>query len=169
MITTLEDFYEEVKPLVSSFALFMEKYGLKDIAKPDHLCYKCVSQEEYEQMKPLFDFESDYVYQSIISERRIAIVRLKKSIDTPFGPLGFLELSDQKKDGSQKSGFDHIEIYPVKGTYLELIQKIENQGAEIKKVVRPHHTTHDIEIESGFLIRLEEEPLEDKIKREEMK
>ena len=36
------------------------------------------------------------------------------------------------------------------------------------KVERPHHTTYDIKLESGFEVKLTKEPLVEKIKREEM-
>jgi len=40
---------------------------------------------------------------------------------------------------------------------------------KIIKVERPHHTTHDIDIKDGFLFRCTQEPLVDKIRRDEMK
>jgi hypothetical protein len=81
----------------------------------------------------------------------------------------FVELSDQKPDLSQKSGFDHIEIVPRGLSYEELVQKIRDTGSLLEEVKRPHHTTHDLTLESGFGVKLSHGPLIEKIRNEEMK
>lgn len=169
MIENREDFYQNALPLVSTVVEFLGKSDLQGTVKVDHFCYKCSSAEEYERLRSLLEWESEFVYQSFISERRISVMKLKESIPTRFGELIYLELSDQKPDNSQKSGFDHIEVYPLQGPLGILLQDLKKQGIETKKVVRPHHTTYDIVLERGFLLRFEEEPLVEKIKREEMK
>jgi predicted metalloenzyme YecM len=118
-------------------------------------------------MREMLENESEYIFQSIISGRRIAIIRLKQGIETILGTINFLELSDQKLDGSQSEGFDHIEVYPVGWTYEEMVRELE-EVETVKKVERPHHTTHDIVLEEGFIFRLTQEPLIEKIKRSEM-
>ncbi|MDP3958021.1 MAG: VOC family protein [bacterium] len=166
---SIADFYIGADDLVRRFNEFAERHALGAISRADHICYKCVSNGEFEALRALFEEESVYIYQSIISARRIAVIGLKRPVKTALGPISTLELSDQKPDGSQKSGFDHIEIYPTGISYEELASRIKKGGVEMKKVVRPHHTTIDIEIGDGYLVRLEGEPLIDKIKKEEMK
>ena len=168
MIKDIAQFYLDSQELVNQFNLFVSKNNLEKISRADHICYKCDSREEFESMRNLLEKESNYIYQSIISERRIAIVKLKREIETNLGRISILELSDQKPDMSQKSKFDHIEIYPVGISYKKLIEHVEMSKMPMKKVVRPHHTTIDIEIGKSYLVRLEEEPLLDKIKRAEM-
>lgn len=168
MFKNIEDFYSESKSLVSDFDYFSIKNKLSGKAKSDHICYKCSSSDEFESIRKLFEEESIFVYQSIISKRRIAVIRMKRGIETVLGEISILELSDQKPDGTQKSGFDHIEIYPVKISYEELVKKVKDSGLDVKEVVRPHHSTFDIKIGKGYLVRLEEEPLIEKIKREEI-
>lgn len=133
-------------------------------ARADHLCYKCGSTEEFEKVRRLFELESEFIYQSMIAGRRIAVIKMHRSFATPLGQISLLELSDQKPDGSQTSGFDHIEIYPLSGTMDELAETLGG----FEKVVRPHHSTYDAKVEGEFKVRLEEEPLLAKIKREEM-
>ena len=168
MIKDIDVFFEQAKPLVEAFVKFMTDNDADRIAQADHFCYKCATTEEFEHLRSLFEFESRFVFQSIISERRIAYIELSRPLETPFGPLKYLELSDQRKDGSQKGGFDHIELYPTKVSYDELVETFEKRGVKATKVVRPHHTTYDISLEGGFLIRLEKEALIDKIKAVEM-
>lgn len=164
---TIDDFYTNSESCVNLFNHFSISHALRSIAKADHLCYKCESKKSFEEMKKLFENNSFFVYQSIISNRRIAYIKLKKGVSTVLGVIDFLELSDQKPDGSQREGFDHIEVYPTAISYEELIKKLE-KTEKITKVIRPHHTTHDINIGNDFLFRCTEEPLLAKIKREEI-
>lgn len=66
-------------------------------------------------------------------------------------------------------GFDHIEAYPVGRSYKALVQYFRERGVTVDEKKRPHHTTHDITLPNGLLFRLTQEPLVEKIKREEMK
>ncbi len=115
----------------------------------------------------MLENESEYIYQSIISKRRIAIVRLKRGIETSLGTINFLELSDQKLDNSQTDGFDHIEVYALLRTYHEMVEELAVSEVVVK-VERPHHTTHDIDIGEGFIFRCTEGPLIEKIKETEI-
>lgn len=142
--------------------------NLISLSAVDHICYKCSSAEEFERVRSWFEKKSVFIYQSIISDRRIAIIKLEKPLFTFLGNMQFLELSDQKPDGSQVSGFDHIEMYPTTVTLDQLAHDIVTKGIDLKKVVRPHHTTYDIEIFEGYKVRLEAEPLIEKIKMTEM-
>lgn len=139
------------------------------LATADHICYKCSSTEEFESLRAMFERNSTFLYQSIISHRRIAIIKFTRPVSTALGDIWLLELSDQKPDGSQTSGFDHIEIYPTSGSLESLVEKIESNGEVLEKVVRPHHTTFDLVIKDTFKVRLEPEALISKIQREEMR
>ena len=166
MIHTIEDFYSESEKWISLFNAFAEKHSLIGETVVDHICYKCGSRDSFESTRALFETESHYLHQSIISGRRIAYVKLKKDIPTVLGFLSFLELSDQKPDGSQKESFDHIEVFPSAYSYDEMIARL-GKNEQIVKVERPHHTTHDIDI-GGFFFRCTKEPLIQKIIRSEM-
>lgn len=164
---SIEDFYTQAQKYVAFFDAFAQKHALADRALADHICYKCDSTQEFERMRALLEHESAYVYQSIISKRRISYIKFKRGIETTLGTILFLELSDQKLDGSQKSGFDHIEAYPTQESYEEFVREFE-KSEKVVKVERPHHTTHDIDIGEGFLFRCTRGSLLEKIKAEEM-
>lgn len=166
-MNTLEEFFKGAEKYIEIYNAFAEKHALASRAQSDHICYKCGSTESFEHIRELFERNSEYMYQAIISKRRIAIVRFKEGIETSLGIINFLELSDQKPDGSQEEGFDHIEAYPLGRSYEEMVEEFE-KTEEVIKVERPHHTTHDINIGEGFLFRCTEGPLIEKIKREEM-
>ncbi len=168
MPKTIGDFYTETDKYVSLFNSFAQKHTLAGSASADHICYKCGSRESFEAMRLMMERESEFIYQSIISKRPIAYLKLKKPIETDLGSVYFLELSDQKPDGSQAEGFDHIEAYPTQGSYQDMVQKLEAEGETVVLVERPHHTTHDIDIGGGFLYRCTPGPLIEKIRDAEM-
>lgn len=164
---TIEEFYREAQKRIEEFNVFVEKHGLVGEAKADHICFKCASSESFESIRALFEHHSRFVYQSIISKRRISYIGFSTPLETSIGPIHYLELSDQKIDGSQKEGFDHIEVYPTAYSYEEMIKKLE-KTEKVIYIERPHHSTHDIDIGGGFLFRGTTEPLIEKIKQDEM-
>ena len=167
MIDPLQMFYAEAEATIPAFNSFADKHSLSGLTKADHICYKCSSKESFENIRTMLESQSEYMYQSIISKRRIAYIKMKKGIKTTLGTIFFLELSDQKPDGSQFEGFDHIEVYPTSFSYNEMVGELE-KSEKVIKVERPHHTTHDVELENGFIFRCTAEQLIEKIKLTEM-
>ncbi len=168
MIKNSTDLREITKPFLEEFDTFCREYGLVGKVKADHIGLKCSSKELYESQRSFFEFESRFVYQSIISKRRISIVGLTEGLVTSVGLLNYLELSDQKPDGSQKDAVDHLEIVPVRISYQELVDDLQSKKVMLRETIKPHHTTHDIVLSSGFIVKLSQEMLINKIKREEM-
>src|SRR5689334_22842477 len=101
MEQALDAFFELSSIPVTVFKKWAE--SLKPSAIADRIGYKCHSAEEFERIRRSFEQESCFIYQSIISGRRIAVIRMKRVIATPLGEICFLELSDQKHDGRQQS------------------------------------------------------------------
>lgn len=167
MINSSDDFYKKSEKYIDFFNNFSKKYNLNNKALADHICYKCESKNSFEKIKSIFEFESEYIYQSIISKRSIAYIKLKKGIETELGIINFLELSDQKPDNSQVEGFDHIEVYSNITSYENFVKEFE-KTEKVISAIRPHHSTHDIDIGQGFLFRCTQGKLIDKIKKEEM-
>lgn len=147
---------------------FFAKQQLVGVVHIDHIGYKCASVEEFEVLRRILEPESVFMYQSVISQRRIAIIKLKTGFPTALGVCAYLELSDQKPDMSQASGFDHAEVYPIAGTEDALAARLAQGGSVLHKVVKPHHATHNIDLGAKFVLKVCAEPLIEKIKREEM-
>jgi predicted metalloenzyme YecM len=167
MFDTIEAFINAAKPNIEQFDRWVHKHHF--VALADHIGYKCVSSQEFEHIRHLFERPDVFIYQSFISGRRVAIIKLPSAIQTYFNDISYLELSDQKPDGSQESGFDHIEIYPAFSTVGDTIKLIEQSGIRFTPSGHAHHNTFDILLENGFKVRLEPEPLIKKIIRDEMK
>lgn len=110
---TKKDLLKKLQDYANDFSKYCKSKKIRTKGvKLDHICYKCESKEEYETLRSFFEIEDKFVYQSIISKRRISIIGFKKHIKSIFGDIKYLELSDQKPDKSQKSKVDHIEPIP---------------------------------------------------------
>lgn len=168
MFKSTTEFFAGSQKSVSLFNAFAKKHLLIGRAQADHICYKCQSAASFEAVRALFEGESEFIYQSIISGRRIAYIKFKSEVHTDLGAIHFLELSDQKPDGSQKEGFDHIEVFSTQGTYEEMVAML-SETENVMHVERPHHTTDDVELEDGFLFRCTRGALVEKIKTTEMR
>jgi len=164
---SVRDFLSNSAPIIAAFNTFCRKHNLGTFAAADHLGFRCGSHATFLKVHAVFTEESTYIYQSIISGRPIAIIKLKHPLETLAGPLWFVELADQKPDGSQTEGFDHIEIVPIEMACGALKAKLETKGERVEQKIRPHHTTYDVQL-AGLVVRLEEEPLIQKVKRAEM-
>lgn len=168
MLESSADLGKAATSYLEEFNAFCQNNDLLGKVQTDHLGLKCSSKEKYEFQRSLFEESSRFIYQSIISKRRISIIGLQVGLETIAGSLDYLELSDQKPDGSQTDNIDHMEIVPTEWSYEELVHHLQEKGVNMKEIVRPHHTTHDIIMSSGFIVRLSPELLINKIKREEM-
>jgi predicted metalloenzyme YecM len=146
---------------------FISLHKLEDEVMVDHICYKCRSGEEYEDIRSILEESppSKYLYQVNLSGRRVAYFGLQESIPLKKGGIKYIELADVK-DADEVYGFHHVEIYPLTMSYENLVLLLQQRGekAELKK--RPHHTTYDITLPNGFIIRLTEVPLIEKIVKE---
>ena len=165
---TLDQFLLQAKEKIAIFNTFISTHQLENMIIADHIVYKCASSEYFETIRRLLEAHADYVYQSVISERRIAVIKLTQPVITECGTMRFLELADQKPDGSQQNGFDHLECYPTQNTVEEIVTYFADKEISVNKVVRPHHTTYDTSLADNFKLRLETEPLINKIVREEI-
>lgn len=167
MITTYDDFINVSSLYIKKLNAFAQKGKLSDVVAIDHLGYKCESKESFERMREIFESNSEYIFQSIISLRRIAYIKLKQPIKTDLGDLWFVELQDQKPDGSQQEKFDHVEGYAIAISYGEMVEKISGFETVIESK-KSHHPTHDVDLGDGFSFKCTYGPLLDKIKDQEM-
>jgi predicted metalloenzyme YecM len=168
MLNNVADLEIVSKDKIEEFNAFCAHCELVGKVHADHIGLKASSADVYEKQRRLFEFGARFVYQSIISKRRISVIGLASGLPTAVGTLNFLELSDQKPEGTQKDSIDHLEIIPVTISYEDLVSVIGKSGYMVKETVKPHHTTYDVILSSGFIVKLSREMLIDKIKKEEL-
>ena len=167
MIIDIDEFYKKAQEKINIFNEFCIDYDIESVSTVDHFGLRCSSHHIYRQVQEIFTYESNYIYESINSNRPISIISLKKPIKTKLGELKYLELSDQKKDNSQTDIFDHFEIISKSLTYIDFVETIKNRGCNLIENKKVHHSTYDI-VYKGIKIKLSEEKLIEKIKKEEM-
>jgi predicted metalloenzyme YecM len=167
---TLDEFYERMSETLTETELFLRTRQVIGLAAIDHIGWTCASNEEFDTVRKLFESGgSTFIYQSLISGRRIAIIGLSKKVETPIGQLCYLELSDLKPGTPALSGFNHIEACPLLSlSYEELVSMLSSRTV-VREIVRPHHTTHEASVHDGLRFCCSREPLVQKIKRDEMK
>lgn len=163
---TITDFYTKAQEKLTSFARFVETTGAETRIIADHFGYRCESHSEFIDLRAFLEGQAHFFYQSVVAGRPIALFKLIQPVNTPAGDLHYLELADQKPDGSQKSGFDHVEFFPKEGDNPDIVAYFAEKNFPFQKTERPHHVTHDFRLENGLTIRLEAEPLIEKILRE---
>lgn len=166
-IKTIDYFYKEAKKIVELFDEHCQNLRLENHAKVDHFGLRTSSHSIYLELREIFSGHSLFIYESIISNRPISIIKLKIPLQTKLGVLHFLELSDQKPDGSQIDIFDHFEIVPQGMVYKELVGLVKASGVNLRENNKIHHSTFDIVL-PDMVIKLSKQMLIDKIKNEEI-
>ncbi len=164
----IENFLLESQEITEVFNKFILDNNLQEIVVADHICYKCGSNESFEDWRKVFETNSKSIYQAVISKRRIAIITFRDPIKSIAGEINYLELSDQKIDNSQVEGFDHIEFFPKNKNIDEVLKIFEEKNISYEKDVKPHITQYIINV-GEYNFRLAKEKVVDKIKREEFK
>lgn len=170
MINVYSDLIEAAAPYLKMCENFLQKHNLQDKTITDHICYKCHSSNEYDWLRQLLESDptSMYCYQVFIAGRRVSYLKLKSPIKVETGNLAFIELADKKIIKEEQLGFHHVEIFPISVGYDELICQLKEQGETVVLRKRSHHTTNDIVLSNGFIIRLTDMPLIKKIIQNEL-
>ncbi len=162
----LVKFNASAKETLREFDEIVSSYLFLKNALPDHICYKCSTHQEFLEIKEFLEKEGLFNYQTEISGRQIATIKLKTPFTCSLGKIYVLELSDQKPDNSQVSGWDHLEVRHTDNDYDYLVQSATDQNLIIEKKERPHHATHEVVLCNNFKLVFTREFLVEKIRRE---
>lgn len=149
---------------------FVDTHNLAGQVTIDHICYKCQSSAEYDAIRAMLEQNppSTFLFQSILSKRRVAYVSLQSGLPIGDQAVMWVELADKRPVEEKLLGFHHIEMYPLNMSYSDLVAKLQSEGETIVLKERPHHTTHDIVLSGGFIVRLTDVPLIRKIVAERL-
>lgn len=156
------------RALVAQFNEFCELNALIGLIQADYMCIKCSDADIYEGRRLEYEEVSSFMYQSLVSGRRVALFRLTESIATKVGDIKYLMLCDQKSDGSQDDRVAYFEVVATPGNYETVVEKLKAREVPVKETVRPHFTSYDATLPTGFTVRIAKEAIIDKIKREEV-
>lgn len=169
MIRNFGEFRELAEGYAATCRAFLTKHALSQIVGIDHICYKC-PVSGYEFMRNLLEEKQVglYSYQERLSGRRVAYIQLHVPLKLGgYYHTSFVELAEAKPGPEEKPGFHHVEMFPFDWAGMnrdELGEMLQKAGETPVLKERPHHTTLDITLQNGFIIRLTERPLIEKIK-----
>ena len=170
MFSSFKEFTVAAASSIQQCDAFIAKHGLGGEVMVDHICFKCDSASEFEQVRAMLEASPStaYIHQVQLSGRRVAYVGLRDGLANVSNPIRFIELSDKKPGVDESSGFHHAEIYPIALEYPQLIKRLEDGGETIELQSRPHHATHDLVLPSRFILRFTQRPLIEKIVEEQL-
>lgn len=111
---------------LDSFFDQIQKAGLDISDLPlDHIAYQASSSEDYEKLLPEFSNLGGLVSEEIIGERRVAVFRLKESIQYKNYRIPALELIEPKEGQVCDSAFQHAE-FVINQPFEEYMKKYPN-------------------------------------------
>lgn len=90
----------------------------------DHVAYSTASAEEYERLLPEYLKIGDLIKEAIISNRRVAIIKLKSAIKYKGSSINAIEVIEPIKDVPSLSGWEHAEFLVT--DYDEILKKYPN-------------------------------------------
>jgi len=170
MFNTFAELVAASQSYLTLYDDFIARHALILSVIADHICFKCHSSHEYEHVRAVLERDppSRYSYQVWLAGRRVAYLGFRVGLPLKSSSIMCIELADAKPFGREAGGFHHLEIYPTRISYDDLLMKLEREGERPILKMRPHHTTHDIVCSNGFTIRLTDRPLIKKIVDEEL-
>ena len=170
MFSSFEEFTAAAVPFIQQCDEFIAKHGLHGGVVVDHLCFKSGSASEYDQLRAMLEATppSAFFSQVQLTGRRVAYIGLRERVASVNNPIRFIELADKKPDAEETAGFHHAEIYPTICGDAELIECLKESGETMQRHSRPHHTTHDLVLPGGFILRFTQRPLIEKIVDEQL-
>lgn len=163
-------FYNKLQSYLDNFSAYGAEFNInmKGIDF-DHICYKCRSQKEYEYLRGLMEIEGKFIYQAIISGRRISIIGFKKPLVSKFGKVKYLELSDKELGSDIIYGCNHLELIPKSISYGEMVKRFKKSNSSLVRNKKKHHFTYDLVISKSLKIKFSKGRVIDHIYKSEMK
>ena len=89
--------------------------------KVDHIAYSASSSDEYEKLLPGFLKNGELVQEAIITNRRVAVVKLHKAVYWDGQTIEVVELIEPVHGEKSISGWEHAEF--LADDYDEILQK----------------------------------------------
>lgn len=140
---TLKDIIGDYDAFLSDILDQVEMQGFdeNDLVQIDHLCYRTISAENYEDLRAqLADF-GKLVGENMINERPISTFRLTDPIYYDIWRIDAIELTAPKPEGPNYSeGLEHIG-YVIYDDVPTFIKKYDGKSFELKSAEHPVNPT----------------------------
>jgi len=134
----------EIKDIIGDYNLFLDDilsrvedkgFDLTDFTQIDHLCYRTVSELNYQQKQQDLAPVAKLLGETMINGRPISTYRFMNPIFRGKWRIDALELPSPKADSTHKEGLEHIE-FVLFDDIPTFIKKYENIAFEMRSAER---------------------------------
>lgn len=116
----------------------------------DHLCYRCSSQEIYQETKEEIQKYSTLLVESLIGGRNIATYKLHKPIVFENQSVDLIEVPSPKDGSPYEDGFEHFEVV-IQESFQDFMQSHSDLNFSTKAMSKPINPDIKIRLNSGSI------------------
>lgn len=114
----------------------------------DHLCYRTVSQEEYENLKTFLKTKGSLLVESEVGGRLIASFQLNNSINYKHFDIPLIELPAPKKGSNYQAGFEHFE-FVISENFESLMEQYPEFSFNKKAITKSINPDIQLQFQNG--------------------
>ncbi|MBP7928265.1 VOC family protein [Patescibacteria group bacterium] len=125
--------------------------------KIDHIAISTGTSEEYEKTLPELLANGTLVNEAIISNRRVAVIKLNDPIGYKNSQITAVELIEPKKGETTKTGWEHAEF--LVNSYDTILKKYPELLWDTKDMQRENFSRIKLKLPSGLEIKFLDTPV----------
>jgi predicted metalloenzyme YecM len=158
IMNDVKDFLKELYSQVKTAGI--------DVAelKIDHIAYSTASSEEYEKLKPFYLAKGQLVQEALISDRRVAIIKLNQPISFENQLIDVMELIEPIKNQKAITGWEHAEF--LVDNYDTLLNKYPKLNWNTSHKNRENFSRIKLTLPSGLEVKFLDTPVLESAKLE---
>ncbi|OGC52415.1 hypothetical protein A2982_01015 [candidate division WWE3 bacterium RIFCSPLOWO2_01_FULL_39_13] len=125
--------------------------------KIDHVAFSTASTNEYERLLPKFLNKGKLIKEALVSDRRVAIIKLKTPIIYKQNVINVIELVEPISGEPAESKWEHAEFLVT--SYDELLNKYQNLKWDTKHKNRVNFSRIKLTLQSGIEVKFLDTPV----------
>lgn len=125
--------------------------------KMDHIAYSTNTSQEYEEALPKLLKHGNLVKEALISDRRVAVIKLDKPIGYKSHVIEVVELIEPKKRQNAMSGWEHVEF--LVDDYNIMLSSYQNFNWDTSHMNREHFSRLKLTLPSGREVKFLNTPV----------
>ncbi len=158
--TTIIKFLDDIFPKIEEKGINIDKFKL------DHIGYQASSATDYQKKRDDFFKYGNLISESIVGNRRVAVIKLTKPLIYKDDNLNVIEVIEPKPKQEVKSSWDHIELtsdYELE----ELMEKYPNIEWKTSALNRDIFPMLILKLESGYTIKFPRRSAMEEVQRQQ--
>ena len=110
-------------------------FDMRDFAQVDHMCYRTVSEENYQNKKQELESIASLIGTNIVNGREIAAFRLNEPVYSGDWRVDIIELPAPKPGSDFPEGLEHIELV-IYDDIPKFLKKYDGMDFELRAADR---------------------------------